>query len=64
MGNKINKITEKTIDEKLNKENNYDIENADTLCPVCKNPKNRFWLAFYGGETLLVYRDCGYHQEI
>jgi len=55
---------EKPIDNKLNRYNNYDIENADTLCPVCKNEKQRFWLAFYCGETLLVCRDCGYHEEI
>ena len=31
--------------EKLN--NNYDIENADTTCPVCKNDNKRYWLAFF-----------------
>lgn len=49
--------------EKLNIAN-YDIENADTLCPVCENEKRRFWLAFYGGKTLLLCRDCGYQDEI
>lgn len=55
---------EESIDKKLNKKNNYDIEKADTLCPVCKNKKKRFWLTFYCGETLLVCRDCSYWEEI
>lgn len=48
--------------EKLN--NDYEIESSDTLCPVCKNKNNRFWLKFYGGKTILYCQDCGYHIEI
>lgn len=43
---------------------NYDIENSDTLCHVCKNKNERFWLTFYCGETLLLCRDCGYFKLI
>jgi len=49
---------------KIKQETNYNIENADTLCPVCKHKNKRFWLTFYCGETLLVCRDCGYYKEI
>lgn len=56
-------ISEDPIDNKLNKEHNYNIEDLeDTRCPVCK--KNRFWLKFYGGKTLLRCEDCGHFEEI
>jgi len=38
--------------------NIYDSINEDTLCPVCF--KNRFWLKFYCGKTILWCADCGY----
>ena len=56
---KLNNVYEGDIDYE-----NYNIENADTLCPVCKHKNKRFWLTFYCGETLLVCRDCGYYKEI
>jgi len=48
--------------EKFN--NNYDIDNADTTCPSCKNENKRYWLAFFYDKTYLVCRDCWYNEEI
>jgi len=59
---KTNKIVEQPIENKLNKYNNYDIENADTKCPVCG--KLRFWLKFYCNETILRCEDCGHFEKI
>jgi len=50
--------------EKLNNNNNYDIENSDTTCPVCKNDNKRYWLAFFYDRSYLVCRDCGCSEEI
>jgi len=46
--------------EQLN--NDYDIENSDTTCPVCG--KHRFWVKFYCGETIMLCQDCWYHIPI
>jgi len=48
--------------EKFN--NDYDIENSDATCPICKNENKRFWLKFYCGKTILLCQDCGYFEEI
>lgn len=52
------------LNNELTKELNYDIDNADTTCPSITCGKNRFYLAFYNDEVVLVCRDCGYHQRI
>ena len=44
--------------------NDYDIENADTTCPICKNSNKRCWLAFFYDKTYLVCRDCWYSELI
>jgi len=44
--------------------NKYDIENADTTCPSCKNDNKRYWLAFFYDKSYLVCRDCWYSNEI
>jgi len=47
-----------------NTNNNYNIENADTTCPICKNDNKRYWLAFFYDKTYLVCRDCWYSELI
>jgi len=49
---------------KNNINNNYDIENADTTCPICKNDNKRYWLAFFYDKSYLVCRDCWYSELI
>jgi len=48
----------------MNYELTYDIENADTTCPSLTCGKNRFYLKFYCGKTILYCQDCGYFTEI
>jgi len=48
----------------MNYELTYDIENADTTCPSLTCGKNRFYLKFYGGKTILYCQDCGHFTVI
>lgn len=41
---------------------NYDIENADTQCPICG--KLRFYYKYYCEQDIFLCVDCGYWQEI
>ena len=58
VGNEMN------IGKSNNINNNYDIENADTTCHICKNDNKRYWLAFFYDRSYLVCRDCWYSEEI